>query len=128
MARILIIDDEEHVRNYLQAVFLEKGYEVKLAADGRIGEQYYRENPGGVVIIDIYMPEQDGLETIMNLQKDFPTVKIIALSGGPHHRPGRKYADVDTMLEAAEKMGASLALKKPVDLGKLEHAVESLHC
>ena len=67
------------------------------------------------MITDIYMPEKDGLETLLDLQRDFPDVKVIAMSGG---------ASKDNILQVASALGASLTLLKPFRPDELLEAVE----
>jgi YesN/AraC family two-component response regulator len=82
MANILIIDDDQQILNMLSQILKRAGYGVVEALDGKQGLKLYRENPTDLIITDIIMPEKEGLETIMELQRDFPDVKIIAISGG----------------------------------------------
>lgn len=85
------------------------GYEVADAPDGKEGIRLQRANPADLVVVDILMPEKEGIEIIMDLQKDFPDTKIIAISGG-----GRVAAHY--YLEIAKKIGASRILEKPFEL------------
>ena len=82
MARILIIDDDEQVRRYLRKILEAQGHEVVAASDGKLGIELCREEPTDLIITDIFMPEKEGLETIGELRRDYPDVKIIAISGG----------------------------------------------
>ncbi len=59
-----------------------EGYETISASDGQIAMKLCRENPADVVITDIIMPEKEGIETIVELKREFPGIKIIAMSGG----------------------------------------------
>ena len=104
MARILVIDDEPDMRAILEKILKSAGYEVILAADGREGVERYCASPADLVITDLYMPNQEGLETIGELRRRFPEVAIIAMSG--------KAAAV-TMLSIAQKFGAIGMLHKP---------------
>ncbi len=81
MARILVIDDDSDIRAVLEQLLISAGYEVTLAADGREGMTQQRANPADLVITDLYMPVQDGSETIRELRSHFPQVAIIAMSG-----------------------------------------------
>jgi len=82
MAKILVIDDDgkflEIVREYLE----NEGYEVLVASDGKIGAELYREKKPDLVITDVIMPEKDGAEVIFELEKEFPGIKMIVISGG----------------------------------------------
>ena len=104
MARILVIDDAADMRTLLEHTLRSAGHEVVLAADGREGVQQYRTQPADLVITDLCMPIQQGLETIIQLRKESPTVRIIAMCGKPTAMP---------MLSAARSLGAVAVLQKP---------------
>ena len=80
MARILIIDDDDRFRDMLQDMMERNGYEVVSASDGKEGIDLYRKEPTDLVITDIIMPNKEGVETMFELQRDFPDVKIIESS------------------------------------------------
>ena len=115
MARILVIDDEPDMRAILEKILKSAGHEVILAADGREGVERYCASPADLVITDLYMPNQEGLETIGELRRRFPEVAIIAMSG--------KTAAL-TMLSVAQKFGAVGILQKPFAADELIAAVE----
>jgi DNA-binding NtrC family response regulator len=115
MARILVIDDEPDVRVLLEQTLKSAGHEVILAADGREGVERYCTSPADLVITDLYMPNQEGLETIGELRRRFPEVAIIAMSGK---------AAALTMLSIAQKFGAIGILHKPFLNDELIAAVE----
>lgn len=119
MHRVLIIEDDEFVMNMLKQTFERSGYEVGTASNGRIGIQLYRRKPFDVVITDLIMPEMEGIETILNLRKRYPDVKVIAISGGGRNRP-------DDYLHLAKKLGAMRTFIKPVDRNHLLDAVKQL--
>src|SRR5947208_2928258 len=81
MARIIVIDDEESVRLAVTRLLRAEGHEVLEAEDGAVGLRLYEEKPAALVITDIVMPEQEGMETIFKLMKKNPRPKIIAISG-----------------------------------------------
>jgi len=101
MARILVIDDDADTRAMLEQILKAAGYEVILAADGREGVERHSTSPADLVITDIYMPKQDGLETIQELRSCFPTVAIIAMSGGTDSESGS-----GALLSIAQKFGS----------------------
>ena len=107
MSRILIIDDDIQVRAMLRQMLERSGYDVTDAPDGEAGMMLQRKEPAELVITDIIMPEKEGIETIMELRKEFPAVKIIAISGGGRIGP-KDY------LEMAERLGASRTMRKPI--------------
>jgi DNA-binding response OmpR family regulator len=115
MARILVIDDEPDTRAMLEQTLKSAGYEVILAADGREGVMRHRSNPADLVITDLYMPIQDGLETIRELRSRFPSVAIIAMTGRP---------DSGTMLSIAQNAADVGILRKPFLPDELIAAVE----
>jgi YesN/AraC family two-component response regulator len=120
MARILIIDDSIVIRKMLKQ-FLEKAsYEVLDAPDGKAGLKLHHVKPADLVITDIVMPEKDGLEIIMEFRRDFPAVKIIAVSGGGQ-------VDANEYLHTARLLGAQKTLSKPFELQDLLRAVKELH-
>ena len=82
MPRVLIIDDDELVLDSCRAILEAAGYEVVTAPNGRVGQQLFEEKPPDVVVCDIFMPEQDGIETMLKLTRDYIGAKIIAMSGG----------------------------------------------
>jgi DNA-binding response OmpR family regulator len=119
MASILVIDDDEQIRKLFRSVLEREGYEVKVAPDGKQGILKYRENPADLIIMDIIMPEQEGLEAILELKRDFHEVKIIAISGG-----GQILAE--NYLIIAKNMGAMRTLSKPVQKSELLKTVKEL--
>jgi DNA-binding NtrC family response regulator len=119
MARVLIIDDNTPTRHMLRQALERAGYEVADAPDGRAGMQLQRAMPADVIITDILMPEQEGLETIRELQRDFPTTKIIAISGGGQ-------IGTYSFLAIAERLGARRALQKPFGLREMLDAVKEM--
>jgi CheY-like chemotaxis protein len=121
MARILIIDDESQIRSMLRLMLERVGYEIAEAPDGIEGIRQYRENPADLIITDLIMPNKDGIGMIIDLKKEFPKVKIIAMSGGGVNRP-------EGYLDGAKKLGATRTLTKPIDREEMLKAVkESLN-
>ncbi len=108
MAQILIIEDDADIRSLYRRILEQAGYHVIEASDGNIGIKLYRENLPDLIITDIIMREKEGLQTIMELRRDFPQVKIIAVSGG-----GEAIA-ASTCLSLAARLGAQRTMSKPV--------------
>jgi CheY-like chemotaxis protein len=117
MARILIIDDEPQIRSMLRLMLERVGYEIAEAPDGIEGIRKYRENPADLIITDLIMPNKDGIGMIIDLKKEFPKVKIIAMSGGGVNRP-------EGYLDGAKKLGATRTLTKPIDRDEMLKAVK----
>lgn len=114
--RILIIDDDERTRKLFRKILEKAEYEVSEAPNGKVGIRLYHEQPADLIITDIIMPEKEGIETIMELRKEFPEIKIIAMSGG-----GR--IDAGSYLDIAKKIGASEVLTKPFTPDELLEAI-----
>ena len=116
---ILVIDDEEALRKVDKAMLEHEGHEIMEASSGKPGMRLQRENPADLVISDLIMPEQEGIETIMELRREFPETKILAISGGGTNRP-------EDYLLIARGVGAHQVLKKPFKRSELLRAVEDL--
>lgn len=82
MARILVIEDDAPFRKILKEMLTREGHEVITATNGEEGTSTLKEHPVDLVISDIFMPVKMGVATILDIQKDFPAVKFIAMSGG----------------------------------------------
>jgi YesN/AraC family two-component response regulator len=119
MARILIIDDEPQIRSMLKLMLERDGYEVVEAPDGVEGIRVYRQNPADLIITDLIMPNKDGIGMIIDLKKEFPGVKIIAMSGGGLNKP-------DGYLKGAKKLGAFCTLTKPIDREEILRVVAAI--
>jgi DNA-binding response OmpR family regulator len=119
--RILLVDDDPDLLEALARNFRSCRHEwqVSTAQDGRRATQLVQEGSFDLVITDILMPEKEGLETILELRRDHPEVKVIAMSGG-----GRRiHLDV---LGIARSFGAHRVIEKPFDATTLIEVVRSL--
>jgi len=119
MPRILIIDDDDLIRQMLRDVLEREGYDVADASDGKQGLRVFMENPADMVVTDLVMPEKEGIEIIMELRRDFPELKIIAISGGGTVGGGQ-------YLAVAGKLGADKILGKPLKLRQFVTIVKDL--
>ena len=116
--RVLLIEDDASVRRIVRKM-LERGcHEVAEAENGRIGLERLSDTEFDLVITDIVMPEMDGIETLIELRKQHPSLRVIAMSGG-----GRT-GNMD-LLSSAEKLGASAVLHKPFTMDVLTTAIDS---
>jgi DNA-binding response OmpR family regulator len=123
MARILFVDDEPLIREEAVQVLLRDGHKVVQASDGREAIKMFETVPVDIVILDIVMPNQDGLETIAQIREhddDAKNVKIIAISSGGHLKKRSAY------LEWAKSFGADRVLPKPFSLPELRAAVKEI--
>ena len=113
MPRILLVEDDPQVLAMLRDTLIAEGYEVVSAGNGREAIEAYREIRADLVVTDIIMPEVDGVEAIHSLRREFPDVKIIAISGGSPHIAG------EYLLGTADALGAVKTFGKPVDIHEL---------
>lgn len=112
MATILVIDDDFYVREMLKTVLEDAGYDVLEAENGHVGVRLFSENKVDMIITDIIMPEKEGLETIQDVRRASPDVKIIAMSGGAKVGP-------TNYLKLAEHFGANRVFQKPIHISEL---------
>lgn len=115
MALILIIDDEPLMTHLCQEILEQAGHEVLLAPNGHEGLQLFRERSVDLVITDVFMPVQDGVEAIMTLRREKPTIPIIAITGNEGGSP---------FLTVAKQLGTQCTLAKPFTPTDLIQAVE----
>ena len=121
MAVIMIIDDEEDLRKMLRMAFDREGHQVVEVPTGRTALEEFENCRPDLVITDIFMPEKDGIETILDLKEAYPDCKIIAYSGGGEMGVGTRYT-----LESARDFGAERVFAKPLNLQSFMEAVEEL--
>jgi CheY-like chemotaxis protein len=117
MPSVLVVDDEDQVRQLIRESLEQAGYAVQEARDGKEGLDQYRKQAADVVIMDVMMPDQDGLESILILRREFPAARVIAITGGSDMIGILNYLDV------AKMMGARRTLQKPFELHALLDAV-----
>src|SRR5438309_11667460 len=89
MARIIVIDDNDAVRSTMRRALEPTGHQVLEASDGEAGMKLLAETGADLVITDIFMPGQDGIVTLRRIRKEFPSVRVIAVSGGDATGPDR---------------------------------------
>ncbi|MCF7827314.1 MAG: response regulator [Candidatus Marinimicrobia bacterium] len=109
---VLIIDDEQSIREVLVTYFEQQGYDVLTASDGRDGIAQFKSRPTNLVITDIVMPRVEGIETIRKIRKQSKSVKIIAMTGY-----------VDAYLREAITLGADDSIVKPFDSEQLNQVL-----
>lgn len=116
MPNIVLVDDDEAVRVIVRMALERMGYEVREASNGREAMRLLAEKTPDLVLTDIIMPEQEGIETIGAVRRKYPAVRVIAMSGG-----GRISAT--DYLQTAISMGADAVLAKPFANEELEELV-----
>ena len=114
--RVLLIDDDDRVRKTVALMMRELGHEVREADSGITGLRLFHEEMPDLIITDIIMPDMEGVETIIEIRKMRPDIKIIAMSGGGRIR------NTD-FLKLASAAGATVTLNKPFDDEELAAAI-----
>jgi two-component system chemotaxis response regulator CheY len=115
MATVLLIEDEARIRKLLARLLAEIGHTVVEASNGKEGDKLFADHRPALVVTDIMMPEQEGVETINSIRSRAPTTPIVAISGG-----GK------TLLEFAKEFGATRTLAKPFRPSEFVKAVMHL--
>jgi CheY-like chemotaxis protein len=115
-ATILIADDDPGIRKLLEGVLHSSGYRVLEASDGRQAVEQLGNNTVDLLITDLLMPDQEGIETIRSVRKRFPGLKIIAMSGGF----GEQFLNI------AKLMGAHRMIRKPFETQAIREAIRHL--
>lgn len=117
MAKILVVDDEAQIRSLLVNMLSIESHEVIEAEDGKQGCEKYREYLPDLLITDLVMPGNNGIDMILDLKKEFPSIRIMAISGGGGITGSFDY------LPIAKLVGAECILQKPFSLQELRSAV-----
>jgi DNA-binding response OmpR family regulator len=118
LAKLLVVDDED-VRSMLTRMLATDSHDVTIAENGIHAVNCLRKQLPDVVILDIIMPEKEGFETIVEIRRDYPDLKIIAISGGGS-------INATNYLKLAKTLGANLTFEKPTHVKELLAAVRQL--
>ena len=113
--RVLVMDDEKDMRKFIKEILEAADYEVVVAADGAEGLRQYQSSPIDLVVVDLFMPNREGLETIKALRQRSQELPIIAMSGD---------ALALSLLSIARRIGATEVLQKPFLPEDLLEAIE----
>ncbi len=119
MKRILVVDDDHQGRAMLRETLVRSGYAVAEAPDGEEALKCFLTDSIDLVITDLIMPEKEGIETISDLRKVNPDVKIFAISGGGRIGP-------EDYLSVARKSGAIRTFRKPLDRKAILRAIKEV--
>jgi DNA-binding response OmpR family regulator len=111
--KILVVDDEPEVRQLMEHFLTERGYEVRIAENGRLGLAALDSFTPDVVLLDMHMPEMDGLETLRHLVSRAPSLPVIMVTVND---------DVETTSRLLQ-LGAADYVPKPFNLEYLEQAI-----
>jgi CheY-like chemotaxis protein len=120
MARVLIVDDDELFIKLMVHALRQRGHDVEFALNGLAGSRKFEAGHYDVVVCDIVMPEQEGVETIKIMRRARPDVGIVAISGGL----SLSHTTNIDVLHIAGQFGANMTLKKPFQLSELTAAVD----
>jgi len=118
MIRILLVDDDDLFRQMLHTTLKRFGYDVVAARNGNEALALHQREPFDLIMTDLIMPEKEGLETIRDLRRQKPDMKIIAMSGGAR-------TIVGDHLKMAKAMGAAQVLAKPFSNQEMMEAIEA---
>ncbi|MDP3183585.1 MAG: sigma-54 dependent transcriptional regulator [Desulfobaccales bacterium] len=113
--QVLVVDDETPMRTGIAQVLANQGLIVRVAADGRQALTMMGENPAGMVLLDIKMPDLDGVEVLKLLRRDYPHTEVLMITGHPN---------IEGAIQCI-KLGALDYLVKPFRLNELESLVEN---
>jgi CheY-like chemotaxis protein len=116
MPKILLVDDDDALRKMLRLMLTKMGHVVREARDGQAAVEMCGQEVPDLVLTDIVMPGQEGLETIFTLRHSNPSLKIIAMSGGGRISSG-------DYLQIAKSLGAKRVLAKPFSSEELSAAI-----
>ncbi|SME92680.1 response regulator [Desulfovibrio gilichinskyi] len=119
MSRILVVDDDPISRQILRAMLEKEGHVVSEAEDGVKALNNYDKGSVDLVITDIFMPEKEGVQTVRELIKENPDVKIIAVSGGSSS------ANYDS-LDWIKMFGVKYTFTKPFNSKAIISAIDDL--
>ncbi len=119
MGHILVVDDDAQMRDMISEALRLAGHDVEGACNGAEAMIRLEDNRFDLAIIDIVMPEKEGIETIREVRRDFPDLKFFAISGGGRLGP-KQY------LEVAESLGAHRTFVKPFERKELLKAIDEV--
>jgi CheY-like chemotaxis protein len=119
--RVLVIDDNEQLRDFLCEVLEKYGAQVKRATNGKQGLEMVKTEPFDLVFTDVFMPEMDGVEFVLGVREAKLDVKVVAMSSGGRNA----FLEV---LEQMKALGATDILEKPFRLDLLEQVLKNMGC
>lgn len=119
MAHILVIDDDDALRQMLRAMIWAMGHTVAEAAEGAEARAVFTQTQTDVIVTDLLMDGQDGFQTIGYFRKHHPAAKIIAMTGGGSIEPA-------TYLHVAQSLGAHSVLAKPFSQEAFQQALSDV--
>lgn len=129
MAKIIVVDDEEDIRNVLKQVLERAGYEVQVAESGKDGLELLKKGGADLVITDVIMPGMDGVSLTREIREKFRDTRILVISGGGNvapasYEPGA--ISTTAFLSSAKNAGADQTMTKPFDRQELMRIIGEL--
>jgi CheY-like chemotaxis protein len=122
MRRVLVIDDDISVRIAIELSLRRQDCVAVLAENGPRGVSTFESSEFDMAMVDIFMPDMDGLEVIKNFRERAPALPIVAMSGYRFHHAMSSSPD---FLDMAMKLGATYRLRKPFGPGQLKAAIDA---
>ena len=113
---ILVADDDGGIRSLLRSILENDGYQVHTASNGKEALNLLKGTAVNVVLTDLAMPERDGIEMIMDIRKDYPDLKVVAMSG----------TFEGAILKSAKHLGANAILAKPLEVEELLRTLQDV--
>jgi len=120
MKKICVIDDDSQCNQMICMLLKDSGYEVISAPNGAEGLRLFMKERPDLVITDLYMPEKEGLETVMEMRQMDKQLRILVISGGSPN------VSMSEMLNTAKMFGADATLAKPFAIDTFLHTVKGL--
>lgn len=111
---ILVVDDEPDIRELIKDILEDENYEVRIAADGQEAQQIFNEQQPDLILLDIWMPDIDGISLLKEFKQQNKNITIVMMSG---------HGTIETAVEAT-RLGASDFIEKPLSTAKLLRGVE----
>ncbi|MDD4157379.1 MAG: response regulator [Candidatus Cloacimonetes bacterium] len=118
LKKILIVDDEKQINNILSR-YLRKNYQVSISENGLQALSILKKETFNLIIMDVIMPEKEGIETLIEIKNTYPNIKIIMMSGGGKIGP-------QSYLKIAKAVGADEVIEKPFELSDLHNIIKKL--
>jgi DNA-binding response OmpR family regulator len=115
--RILLVDDDQSIRALYSKALSLAGFEVRTAKNGREALETVGQFEPDLMILDLVMPEQEGIETLLQVQSKYPKIPVLAISGA---------LGANEYLSVADLLGARQTLEKPITPDHLVRTVRSL--
>jgi two-component system response regulator AtoC len=116
MVKVMIVDDDEHIRESLELYLKEKGYHVISASNGRMALSHFRDDQPKIIILDIRLPDMDGLDVLRQIKASNGKAQVAMITA---------FQDMETTINAM-KLGACEYIHKPLDINELEMTIERM--